>query len=56
MRIFRNKLSLKELAELQAQKMVLAEQAATIDYIAMMTDIELPVEEDTDAQHEVFEG
>ena len=57
MRISRNKLCLREQAELQAQKMIIAEQTATIDYIAMMTDTELPAkEDDINAQYKVFEG
>lgn len=50
----RRRLDLSDLADLENAEAIAAKNAANIDYIAMMADIEIPTEEGIDnAQPEV---
>ena len=53
LRIIKLKLALRERAALERATAQAAKNTADIDYIAMMTDVELPEEDTEDAQQEV---
>lgn len=51
MQFVRNESNIADIKEAEYMRSLIVKQAATIDYLAMMTDVEIPSDEDSEVHN-----